>query len=70
MEDFFREIGEEVYVPEASLFFRRPGREPVIFTVPNVHPGPMGDIGGGNLPQMPAAGIRRNRHGTPWMRHP
>ncbi len=51
MEDFFREIGEEVYVPEASLFFRRPGREPVIFTVPNVHPGPMGDIGGGNLPK-------------------
>lgn len=51
MEDFFREIGEEVYVPEASLFFRRPGKEPVIVTVPNVHPGPMGDIGGGNLPK-------------------
>ncbi|HTY14146.1 MAG TPA: DUF2070 family protein [Methanoregulaceae archaeon] len=51
MEDFFREIGEEVYVPQASLFFRRPGRDPVIFTVPNVHPGPMGDIGGGNLPK-------------------
>ena len=51
MEDFFREIGEEVYVPQASLFFRRSGRDPVILTVPNVHPGPMGDIGGGNLPK-------------------
>jgi putative membrane protein len=51
MEDFFREIGEEVYVPEASLFFRRSRGDPVIFTVPNVHPGPMGDIGGGNLPR-------------------
>jgi putative membrane protein len=51
MEDFFREIGEEVYVPQASLFFRRPGKSPLVFTVPNVHPGPMGDIGGGNLPR-------------------
>jgi len=51
MEDFFREIGEEVYVPQASLFFRKKGNTSVIFTVPNVHPGPMGDIGGGNIPR-------------------
>jgi putative membrane protein len=51
MEDFFREIGEEVYVPQVSLFFRKNGKIPVIFTVPNVHPGPMGDIGGGNIPR-------------------
>jgi putative membrane protein len=51
MEDFFREIGEEVYVPQASLFIKRAGKDPVLFTVPNVHPGPMGDIGGGNLPR-------------------
>jgi putative membrane protein len=50
MEDFFREIGEEVYVPEVSLFFNRENGRGVIFTVPNVHPGPMGEIGGGNLP--------------------
>lgn len=50
MEDFFREIGEEVYVPQVSLFFRRPGNRPLTVTVPNVHPGPMGEIGGGNLP--------------------
>ena len=52
MEDFFREIGEEVYVPEVSLFFSRETGKNVIFTVPNVHPGPMGDVGGGNLPRI------------------
>ncbi len=51
MEDFFREIGEEVYVPQVSLFFRKKSGTGVIFTVPNVHPGPMGEIGGGNLPK-------------------
>ncbi len=51
MEDFFRDIGEEVYVPQVSLFFRKHEKNRVIFTVPNVHPGPMGDIGGGNIPR-------------------
>jgi putative membrane protein len=52
MEDFFREIGEEIYVPQVSFFFRRKEKEQVLFTVPNVHPGPMGEIGGGNLPKI------------------
>jgi len=54
MEDFFREIGEEVYVRQVSLYFSRgQGQErDVLVTVPNVHPGPMGDVGGGNLPQI------------------
>ncbi|KLK87264.1 hypothetical protein SZ63_11795 [Methanoculleus sediminis] len=52
MEDFFREIGEEVYVPQISLFFSRNSGKDVLFTVPNVHPGPMGDVGGGNLPRI------------------
>jgi putative membrane protein len=52
MEDFFREIGEEIYVPQESLFFRRTTGKGVIFTVPNLHPGPMGEIGGGNLPKI------------------
>ena len=50
MEDFFREIGEEVYVPQVSIFFRQGNGKGVLFTVPNVHPGPLGEIGGGNLP--------------------
>ncbi len=52
MEDFFREIGDEVYVPQVSFFFRRTSARDVIFTVPNVHPGPMGEVGGGNLPRV------------------
>jgi len=52
MEDFFREIGEEIFVPQVSLFFNRAAKKPVIFTVPNLHPGPMGEIGGGNLPKV------------------
>lgn len=50
MEDFFREIGEEVYVPQVNLLFRRENGRGVLFTVPHIHPGPLGEIGGGNLP--------------------
>lgn len=52
MEEFFRGIGEEIYVPQESLFFLRTNKKGVIFTVPNLHPGPMGEIGGGNLPRI------------------
>ena len=52
MEEFFRQIGEEIYVPQSSLFFKKDNGDPVMLTVPNVHPGPMGDIGGGNLPSV------------------
>ncbi|AGB03419.1 DUF2070 family protein [Methanoregula formicica] len=52
MEDFFREIGEEIFVPQVSFFFRRGKKKSVMFTVPNLHPGPMGEIGGGNLPKI------------------
>jgi len=52
MEGFFREIGEEIYVPQVNIFFKREHKTPVLFTVPNLHPGPMGEIGGGNLPKV------------------
>lgn len=55
MEGFFREIGESVTVPQTSFFFRREGRPDLVFTIPNVHPGPMGEIGGGNIPVRFAA---------------
>ncbi len=51
LEEFFEEIGEEALVPVTVLSFRRPdGTEKAAFVLPMVHPGPMGDIGGGNLP--------------------
>jgi putative membrane protein len=52
MENFFREMGEEIFVPQVNFFFRREKGEPALFTVPNLHPGPMGEIGGGNLPKV------------------
>lgn len=52
MEDFFRDIGQQAWVPQVSIFFQRAGKKDVIFTIPNVHPGPMGEIGGGNLPSI------------------
>src|SRR5208283_1120501 len=52
MENFFREIGEEIFVPQVCLFFRRQKKTALLFTVPNLHPGPMGEIGGGNLPRV------------------
>jgi len=52
MEYFFREIGEEIFVPQVSFFFKREKGKQVILTVPNLHPGPMGEIGGGNLPKI------------------
>ncbi len=52
LDQFFMEIGEDVYVQQASLFLRREERDEITFTVPNLHPGPMGEIGGANLPKI------------------
>ena len=56
LEDFFEQIGEEAVVPVTVLAFRRPRdhTEKARFVLPMIHPGPMGEIGGGNLPQRVA----------------
>ena len=55
LEDFFEKIGEESLVPVTVLAFRRPdGTEKARFVLPMIHPGPMGEIGGGNLPKRVA----------------
>jgi putative membrane protein len=52
LEEFFAEIGEEALVPVTVLVMRRAdGSEKARWTLPMVHPGPMGEIGGGNLPR-------------------
>ncbi len=52
LEAFFEDIGEEAVVPVTVLAFRRPdGTEKAQFVLPMIHPGPMGEIGGGNLPR-------------------
>lgn len=52
LDDFFRSIGESVVVPQVSLVMMREGKEEIFLTVPNVHPGPLGEIGGSNLPKI------------------
>nr|WP_319376038.1 DUF2070 family protein [uncultured Methanoregula sp.] len=52
LDDFFRSIGESVVVPEVSLVMKREKKEDIILTIPNVHPGPLGEIGGSNLPKI------------------
>ena len=56
LEDFFETLGERAVVPVTVLSARtRDGEEKVRFVLPMIHPGPLGEIGGGNLPQRVAA---------------
>lgn len=56
LETFFEKVGETATVPVTVLVVRRPdGTEKAQFVLPMVHPGPMGEIGGGNLPERIAA---------------
>ncbi|WP_435195913.1 DUF2070 family protein [Natronomonas sp. EA1] len=55
LEDFFEQIGEEAVVPVTVLSFRTEEEEKARFVLPMIHPGPMGEIGGGNLPERVAA---------------
>jgi len=52
LDEFFRSIGESVVVPQVSLVLQREGKEEIRVTIPNVHPGPLGEIGGSNLPKI------------------
>jgi putative membrane protein len=51
LEEFFEQLGEEAVVPVTVLSFRTGAGEKARFVLPMIHPGPMGDIGGGNLPE-------------------
>ncbi|WP_049986780.1 DUF2070 family protein [Halobellus rufus] len=56
LEEFFQQLGEEAIVPVSVLSFRRSdGEEKARFVLPMIHPGPMGEIGGGNFPERVAA---------------
>ncbi|KAB1192299.1 DUF2070 family protein [Haloferax sp. MBLA0076] len=55
LEDFFEQLGQEAIVPVTVLSFRRDdGTEKARFVLPMIHPGPMGEIGGGNFPERVA----------------
>ena len=56
LETFFEQVGERAVVPVTVLSIRRlDGTEKAQFVLPMVHPGPIGEIGGGNLPERIAA---------------
>jgi putative membrane protein len=55
LEDFFEQLGEDAIVPVSVLSFRTSAGEKARFVLPMIHPGPMGEIGGGNLPERIAA---------------
>ena len=56
LEEFFQDLGEEAIVPVSVLSFRTDsGSEKARFVLPMIHPGPMGEIGGGNFPERVAA---------------
>ncbi|MFB6311744.1 MAG: DUF2070 family protein [Salinirussus sp.] len=56
LETFFEQLGESAVVPVTVFSARRPGgAEKARFVLPMLHPGPMGDIGGGDLPRSIAA---------------
>ena len=52
LEEYFHHISEYVSVPETTFFFRREGKKDIWFVVPNLHPGPMAEIGGSNFPKI------------------
>ncbi|MFB6253531.1 MAG: DUF2070 family protein [Halobacteriaceae archaeon] len=57
LESFFADLGRDTVVPVTVLSFQdMDGTEQARFVLSAVHPGPMGEVGGGNLPQKLAAG--------------
>ncbi|UPV99007.1 DUF2070 family protein [Halorussus gelatinilyticus] len=69
LEGFFEDIGEEAVVPVTVLSFRSADdeTEKARFVLPMIHPGPMGEIGGGNLPErvaQSAEGVAFPPHAT------
>lgn len=52
LNEYFRSIGESIVVPQIVLAFAREDRKSIVVTIPNVHPGPLGEIGGSNLPKI------------------
>ena len=69
LERFFERLGQEAVVPVSVLSFRvvedledaedavdpdRLGEEKARFVLPMIHPGPLGEIGGGDLPRRVA----------------
>jgi putative membrane protein len=51
LEGFFRGFGERVEIPVAVIRIACEGGGEVVVAVPHVHPGPLGEVGGGTIPR-------------------
>lgn len=51
MEEYISVIAEKATVDETTFFFRREGKKDIYFVIPNLHPGPLSNIGGSNFPK-------------------
>lgn len=68
MEQFFDKIGESVDAPVSVTSFKRmDGTIKSLIITPYVHPGPMGEIGGGNLPAIVSKAF--DGHGVVFVPH-
>lgn len=52
MEGIFEDMGETIETLIGVLSFKGKNGLKALFLVPSVHPGPVGDIGGGNMPTI------------------
>lgn len=55
LEECFERLGREVVVFQTSIHLVRGQGPPITVTVPNLHPGPLGELGSSNLPAELAA---------------
>ncbi|MCD1295790.1 DUF2070 domain-containing protein [Methanocella sp. CWC-04] len=70
MEEFFEKIGESIDAPVSVVSFKKPdGSIKALIVTPYVHPGPMGEIGGGNLPAIVSRVLSSCQEGLVFVPH-
>lgn len=69
LESIFDEIGEFVKAPVGTVAFRNKDGIKAVIVSPSIHPGPVGEIGGGNLPKSIAQGIEKKYNCTALIGH-
>ncbi|OKY77604.1 MAG: putative membrane associated lipid hydrolase, neutral ceramidase superfamily [Candidatus Methanohalarchaeum thermophilum] len=69
LEKIFDEIGEEVKAPIGTIAFKKGEEIKAVIVSPSIHPGPVGELGGGNLPYTLAREIENKFNCTALIAH-
>ncbi|PTD94571.1 DUF2070 domain-containing protein [archaeon SCG-AAA382B04] len=69
LESIFDEIGEFVRVPVGTIAFKNQEGVKAVIVSPSVHPGPVGELGGGNLPKALAEDLEEELDCTALIAH-